>query len=93
MTLLGAELSRLGTTSPDDDADALCTMELARTHLPGAGTKLADCCRALGFPLEDAHETLADARATALRLGQSAELGRHNATWWREHATRAASAN
>jgi DNA polymerase-3 subunit epsilon len=91
-TFLRAELARLGITSPIDDADALCTMKLAKTHLPGAGTKLADCCSALGIPLEDAHEALADARATAILLGEYRRMGRQDAAWWRDHATRAAGA-
>jgi DNA polymerase III alpha subunit (gram-positive type) len=65
-TFLRAELSRLGVTSPVDDLDALCTMKLAKTHLPGSSTKLADCCSALGIPLENAHEALADARTTKI---------------------------
>lgn len=92
-TFLRAELGRLGITSPIDDADALCTMKLAKTHLPGAGTKLADCCSALGIPLEDAHEALADARATALLLAEYRRMGRQDAAWWGDHATRAAGAN
>jgi DNA polymerase-3 subunit epsilon len=92
-TFLRAELARLGIASPIDDADALCTMKLAKTHLPGAGTKLADCCSALGIALEDAHEALADARATASLLGKYRRMGRQDAAWWRDHATRAASAN
>jgi len=92
-TFLRAELGRLGITSPIEDADALCTMKLAKTHLPGAGTKLADCCSALGIPLEDAHEALADARATASLLGEYRRMGRQDAAWWGDHATRAAGAN
>jgi len=80
-TFLRAELARLGINSPIDDADALCTMKLARSHIPGAGSKLADCCSALGIPLEDAHEALADARATALLLGEYRRMGRHDAAW------------
>jgi DNA polymerase-3 subunit epsilon len=89
---LRAELSRLGITSPVRDGDALCTMKLARTHLPGAGTKLADCCAALGIPLDDAHEALADARATALLLGEYRRMGRHDAVWWQGHSALAAEA-
>jgi DNA polymerase-3 subunit epsilon len=44
-------------------------MKLATTYLPGSGRKLADCCAAFDIPLDDAHEALADARATAHLLG------------------------
>ena len=91
-TFLRAELARLGITSPIDDADALCTMKLAKSHIPGAGSKLADCCAALGIPLEDAHEALADARATALLLGEYRRMGRHDAAWWRSYSTQASRA-
>jgi DNA polymerase III epsilon subunit family exonuclease len=91
-TFLRAELARLGIASPIDDAGALCTMKLAKSHIPGAGSKLADCCSALGIPLEDAHEALADARATALLLGEYRQMGRHDAAWWRSYSTQASKA-
>ena len=90
---LRAELSRLGVSSPIEDVDAVCTMKLAKTHLPVSSTKLADCCSALGIPLENAHEALADARATALLLAEYRRMGRHDATWWQSYSSRAASAN
>ncbi|WP_423923801.1 exonuclease domain-containing protein [Frigoribacterium sp. 2-23] len=91
-TFLRAELGRLGIDSPIEDSHAICTMKLARTHLPGCGTKLAACCSALGIPLEDAHEALADARATALLFGEYRRMGRHDAAWWRDYAVLAESA-
>jgi len=81
-TFLRAELDRLGMTSPISDDGALCTMKLATTYLPGSGRKLADCCAAFDIPLDDAHEALADARATAQLLGSYLELGRDQAEWW-----------
>jgi len=81
-TFLRAELARLGVTSPVSDDGALCTMKLATTYLPGSGRKLADCCAAFDIPLDDAHEALADARATAHLLGSYLELGRDQAEWW-----------
>ncbi|WP_082383134.1 3'-5' exonuclease [Frigoribacterium sp. RIT-PI-h] len=88
-----AELERLGITSPADNADVLCTMKLAKTHLPGAGTKLADDCSALRISLEDPHEAPADARTKALQLGEHRSAGRQNAAWCRDHPSRAAGAN
>jgi DNA polymerase-3 subunit epsilon len=81
-TFLRAEMERLGLASPVEDAHALCTMKLATTFLPGSGRKLADCCAAFDIPLDDAHEALADARATALLLGAYLEAGRDDRAWW-----------
>jgi len=81
-TFLRAELARLGMTSPVSDAGALCTMKLATTYLSGSGRKFADCCTAFDIPLDDAHEALADARATSHLLGSYLELGRDQAEWW-----------
>lgn len=67
-TFLAAELARLGFVSPISVEDALCTMRLASTFLPGSGRKLADCCSAYDIELVNAHEALADATATALLL-------------------------
>lgn len=62
---LRAELARAGLTSPLENADALCTMKLARSFLPGGGRSLADCCAAYGIRLENAHRALVDTEATA----------------------------
>lgn len=48
---------------------ALCTMQLARDFLPGAGRSLSDCCAALDIDLVEAHRASADALATAHLLG------------------------
>jgi DNA polymerase-3 subunit epsilon len=81
-TFLRAEMARMGLASPVQDDHALCTMKLATTFLPGSGRKLADCCAAYDIPLEDAHEALADARATALLLGAYLDAGRGDRAWW-----------
>lgn len=91
-SFLRAEFARLGMTSPVEDADAICTMKLAKTHLPGVSSKLSECCAALDIPLTDAHEALADARATALLLGEYRRMGRQDAAWWRHYATKASAA-
>ena len=59
---LEAEFERLGywfSVSP------LCTMQLAREFIPGAGRSLADCCAAYDITLENAHRASVDAHATA----------------------------
>jgi DNA polymerase-3 subunit epsilon len=91
-TFLRHELAKLGVTSPITDDDALCTMKLATTYLPGSGRKLADCCAAFDIPLVDAHEALADARATAHLLSAYLEAGRDESAWWAQWGDFAAQA-
>lgn len=62
---LRTELERVGGGSPIENAAAFDTMRLAGELLPGSGRALADCCLAFDIPLTNAHEALADARATA----------------------------
>lgn len=83
-SFLRAELARLGVASPLADDGALCTMKLATTYLPGSGRKLADCCAAFDIPLVDAHEALADARATAQLLGSYLDAGKRDRHVWQQ---------
>lgn len=62
-----AELDRMSYEA-DLQLHGLCTMQLARDFLPGAGRKLSDCCAAYDIPLVDAHRALVDAVATARLL-------------------------
>ena len=62
-----AELARLGC-KPDTELPGLCTMQLAREFLPGAGRSLADCCSAYDIDLQGAHRASVDALATARLL-------------------------
>ena len=48
--------------------DWLCTMQLARQCIPGAGRSLADCCAAYDIELVGAHRACVDALATAQLL-------------------------
>lgn len=48
--------------------ESLCTMQLARHFLPGAGRSLHDCCAAYDIENVDAHRALADADVTAQLL-------------------------
>ncbi|WIE62766.1 exonuclease domain-containing protein [Curtobacterium sp. MCLR17_032] len=87
---LHAEFERLGHRSPFKQAStALCTMRLAQEFLPGSGRKLADCCSAYDIELVDAHEALADARATASLLGAYIGSSRQDPRWttWGTRAT------
>ncbi|GAA4264443.1 exonuclease domain-containing protein [Frondihabitans peucedani] len=79
---LNAELERAGFSSPLDPQSTLCTMKLASTFLPGSGRKLADCCAAYDIELTDAHEALADARATAQLLAAYLDAGSDTPEWW-----------
>ncbi|WP_083403522.1 DUF3320 domain-containing protein [Curtobacterium sp. MCBA15_016] len=69
VAFLQAEFARAGAPFPCTTDNSVCTMRLASTFLPGAARNLADCCSAFDIDLVDAHEALADARATARLLG------------------------
>ncbi|ROQ40740.1 DNA polymerase-3 subunit epsilon [Frondihabitans sp. PhB188] len=86
---LRAELALVGLASPLDTGDALCTMKLATRYLPGSGRRLADCCAAFDIELTDAHEALADARATARLLAEYLRVGAGDAGHWDEWGERA----
>lgn len=58
---LGHEVPLVGETT-------LCTMQWSSRLLPHAPRSLAGCCATAGIALEDAHEALADATATAALL-------------------------
>jgi DNA polymerase-3 subunit epsilon len=59
-----AELRRAGL-GPMGEPVTLCTMQLARDFLPGAGRSLVECCAALDIELDGAHSAGVDALATA----------------------------
>ena len=82
---LVAELERLGHWPV---FETLCTMQLAREFIPGAGRSLQDCCDAYEIALDGAHRASVDAYATAQLL--SAYMG-DSPTWagWQEHSGRA----
>ena len=63
---------------------ALCTMQLARDFLPGAGRSLSDCCAALDIDLVDAHRASVDALATAQLLGAYIESA-DDCEFWFSH--------
>ena len=79
VSFLVAELTAVGIASPLAPDDALCTMDISRTLLPGAGRALADSCAAFDIDPGTSHEALANATATALLLAaflkQDPELG------------------
>lgn len=83
---LAAEFGRTPHPMPDD-APTLCTMQLARELLPGAGRSLADCCAAFDIPLENAHRALVDAHATAELLG--GYIASTDREFWYAHIDRA----
>lgn len=77
-----AELARAGVLL-DPDAEYLCTMQLARTYLPGRGRSLADCCAASGISLDNAHRALDDALAAAALLQSFIAAGERE--FWHGH--------
>lgn len=85
---LAAEFSRTPHPMPDE-APTLCTMQLARDIIPGAGRSLADCCAAFDISLENAHRALVDAHATAELLG--GYIASSDREFWYAHIDRALS--
>lgn len=64
LAFLRAEFRRAGWDVPW--LPAYCTLDGSRDYLPTLDRRrLADCCGAVGVPLEGAHSALGDARATA----------------------------
>jgi len=85
---LAAEFGRTPHPLPDD-APTLCTMQLARDLIPGAGRSLADCCAAFDIRLDNAHRALVDAHATAELLG--GYIASSDREFWYSHIDRALS--
>jgi DNA polymerase-3 subunit epsilon len=79
---LRAELERAGALPPLALEPWLCTMQLARDFLPGAGRALADCCAAYDIELEDAHRASVDAFATAQLLAAYMGTGADPEFWY-----------
>jgi DNA polymerase-3 subunit epsilon len=90
LRFLAAEFDRAGVWGMPS-ITSLCTMQMAREYLPGAGRALADCCDALDIVLDDAHRAAADALATAQLLAAYIEAtdDRHG---WNAVITEASSA-
>jgi DNA polymerase-3 subunit epsilon len=86
---LYAELERIGYIADLRDR-SLCTMQLAREFLPGAGRSLEDCCAAYDIQLDGAHRASVDALATAHLL---AAYIAHRPMWqeWGDHLASAAA--
>ena len=61
---------------------SLCTMQLARDFLPGAGRALSDCCAAYDIELVGAHRAVVDAVATAKLLGAYIQQSGEREFWW-----------
>ena len=78
---LRAELDRAGLARPAEIV-SLCTMQLARDFLPGAGRSLADCCAALDIDLDGAHRASVDALATARLLAAYVEAADAPEFWF-----------
>jgi len=67
LAFLRAEYGRAGWDMPY--VPALCTLQASDYHLPSLDRRrLADCCWAVGAPLNDAHSALGDARTTSRLL-------------------------
>lgn len=76
-----AAFTDAGLAMPDLAPLSVCTMQWSGRLLPVAHRTLAGCCECAGVLLEDAHEALADARATAGLLGALVALGSPEVPW------------
>ena len=85
-----SELSRAGHAAPAEVV-SLCTMQLARDFLPGAGRSLADCCAALDIDPGAAHRASVDALATARLLAAYIEAADAPEFWFAHLSAAAAS--
>ena len=83
---LAAEYARAGWPIDLTREMTLCTMALASHYLPGAPTKLGDCCAYAGINLADAHHALADAEAAAALLGLYIDRSGGADAWAQWHA-------
>ncbi|MDH6237654.1 exonuclease domain-containing protein [Cryobacterium sp. CG_9.6] len=63
-SFLMSEFERM-SYRPRRGMEAICTMQLAREFLPGAGRSLSDCCAAFDIEIEQDADALAQATATA----------------------------
>ncbi len=88
LRFLAAELERLGHRLVIEPDALLCTLRLAQRFAPEAGRSVVDCLEAFQIQVDDAHESLADALATAQLL--QAYLAAHpDDAVWAERAARA----
>lgn len=84
-----AELNRAGQAVPAGLV-TLCTMQLARDFLPGAGRALADCCAALDIDLDGGRSAATDAVGTARLLAAYIEAA-DAPEFWIAHLNAASS--
>jgi len=77
---LMAEFARMGYR-PRRGMEAICTMQLARDLLPGAGRSLVDCCAAFDIGVGDAHRSLGKATATAHLLSSYLQCVPDQESW------------
>ena len=86
---LMSEFARMGYR-PRLGMDAICTMQLARDFLPGAGRSLSDCCAAFDIEVVDARQALGQATAIA-ELFSAYVQSAPELSSWRDALDRAAS--
>ncbi|KGJ74654.1 hypothetical protein GY21_10255 [Cryobacterium roopkundense] len=77
---LMGEFARMGYR-PRLGMDAICTMQLARDFLPGAGRSLSDCCAAFDIEVGDLRQALGHAVATAELLSAYVQSAPALSSW------------
>lgn len=82
LRFLRAELERAGYAEHAALPSHVCTLELARELLSGAGRTLRDCCDAFDIEIVDAHRASGDAAATAELLRSYMHITQPTEYWF-----------
>lgn len=77
---LMSEFERIGY-APGRGLEAVCTMQLARSYLPGAGRQLIDCCAAYDIEIDPGPGALVQAIACASLLAAFVHGSATKAPW------------
>ncbi|MBR7744365.1 DNA polymerase III subunit epsilon [Phycicoccus sp. BSK3Z-2] len=81
LRFVASELVRAGIALEQLPLDGICTMQWSPAFLNATSRRLADCCRAGGISLVNAHSAIDDALATAALLGHYLDLAQYDPPW------------
>jgi len=81
LRFLASEFMRAGVPLKDLPLTGVCTMHWSGVFVEAPSRRLADCCRASGIQLLNAHSALDDALATAQLLGHYIQRAGHRPPW------------
>lgn len=81
LRFLANELMRSGVPLEVLPLDGVCTMQWSPAFIDAPSRRLADCCRASGIRLINAHSAIDDARATAQLLSHYLRVAEYDPPW------------